>query len=230
MRKFLPITAIILALGAAGTARATTFDFTDTFSSGDVITGSFDGTANGNLITGLSNISVYIDGIAFSNNGALYDAYYQAGWVAGAAVASFDGTQNNFIFVDVNYPTNANFTEYFYNVPTIDAIARNENTSQDVFDSTGGTWSVSAIPEPASMLLLGGGLVSLSLVRRDASTLSRRWRQPSSGSMLRRWMTSRGRRGPNRYLQRVQHESSAQVVCLRPADDFALQASSITAR
>src|SRR5437868_6078971 len=83
-------TAIAAACSATpSSVQATTFHFSDTFRSGDVVTGSFDGTASGGLIIGLFNISVSLNGIAFSNNGALFSSSYtDHQWRSGGAVAS----------------------------------------------------------------------------------------------------------------------------------------------
>lgn len=80
------------------------YDFSYRFASGDIVTGSFTGTPSGNLITGLTNISVFINGIPFRGNGSVFNL----GWVynqqlpgnPGSAVASFDGTANAFTFYD----------------------------------------------------------------------------------------------------------------------------------
>jgi hypothetical protein len=80
------------------------YDFSYRFASGDIVTGSFTGTPSGNLITRLTSISVFINGIPFRGNGHVYNL----GWVynqqlpgiPGSAVASFDGTANAFSFYD----------------------------------------------------------------------------------------------------------------------------------
>jgi hypothetical protein len=83
---------------------AQSYSFSYRFASGDLVTGTFTGTPSGNLITGLTNIAVFINGVPFRGNGHVYNL----GWVynqqlpgnPGSAVASFDGAGNAFSFYD----------------------------------------------------------------------------------------------------------------------------------
>jgi hypothetical protein len=158
MKKFL-LAASIAALACAS-ANAATFNFSEQLDVGPLVTGSFDGTLNGNLITNLSNISVALDGVAF--NGPLYGSSFDGwDWVSGGAVASLDGTQNNFLFIDADYPTVWNYTNYYLSINGGQATnAWNGNTGQG-----GGNYAVthfsatlaSPAPEPASWALMVGG-------------------------------------------------------------------------
>lgn len=168
---------------AATRADATTYDFSYTFTplmGTNVVTGSFDGTASGDLITDLSNISVVVNGsLIFHDSGNLWSDHWDpvsSSWVAGGAVASFDGLQNNFLFVDSNFPADPNYTEYYYS----DHLSNYLNdlyVGSWVYDApyTSGTWSVtaqdsssgpSAVAEPSSMLLVGASLMGLVGVNR----------------------------------------------------------------
>jgi hypothetical protein len=112
LRNFSALAAACCALTAGG-VRADQFEFTYTFSgtadsgAGTVVTGTFDGAANGDLITGITNAAftidgvnapgpIYADGFAGPNNDTAVD---------GTAVLSFDGLQNAFIFADVDIAT-----------------------------------------------------------------------------------------------------------------------------
>ena len=98
-KTMLIIAAGLLLMSASGAQASQLFNYSYMFPTGDIVTGSFNGTANGNLINGLSNITASLNGIQFlaGNNNAY--GVYQSGpttqWIAGAAVASFDGTQND---------------------------------------------------------------------------------------------------------------------------------------
>src|SRR5579863_3914913 len=113
--------SLAVSLTATSAFASTVYDFTETFLTGynsvtdshvpPVVTGSFTGTANGDLITNLSNISVSMNGVPLNGSGNLYGSsqflsgsfyYFQSG----GAVASFDGKQNNFLFIDSDYPNN----------------------------------------------------------------------------------------------------------------------------
>nr|WP_294506155.1 PEP-CTERM sorting domain-containing protein [uncultured Rhodopila sp.] len=168
-RLLLSVSAALLSLAASAAHADTLFTFTDNFASGDVVTGSFDGTAHGNLITGLSNISVSFDGVAFNGNGSLL-AFHMATsteWQPGGAVASFDGTQNNFLFQD------RTATQLYLDVSGQEIGALNNyipypETGNDA--SGPNTWTISAVPaavpEPGTLALLGIAFAGIGLARR----------------------------------------------------------------
>jgi hypothetical protein len=105
---------------AVMSARADSFTLNYTFGgaaasggAGTTIVATFDGTLNGNLITGISNATLTMNGLSF---GSAY-GYGIVGtsnplWTNGAAVLSLDGTQNNFGFFNTNTPVLNSYTSY----------------------------------------------------------------------------------------------------------------------
>ncbi len=175
MKQFFRVVSLLAFLFAGVTAQASqTYDFAYTFNDGAKVTGSFDGDANGNLITNLSHISASIDGVAFVNSGNLDGVSITCCWATtGAAVVSIDGLQNNFIFSDqadpiTNTPTNQLVSTIWFTQSN--SIDNTFDHGADNVSWAATHWSVTAqvaaVPEPGTYAMLLAGLGLLSFVSR----------------------------------------------------------------
>jgi hypothetical protein len=112
-RRGLRLIAVLTIALCSFSAKASVFNFSYTFGSGDVASGSLTGTQNGIYVESVSNVSVFYNGIALTGNPNLYQPYsFAAGccWVPSPPVISFNGNLNNFIFADAppNNPAQTN--------------------------------------------------------------------------------------------------------------------------
>ncbi|MYM35062.1 PEP-CTERM sorting domain-containing protein [Duganella sp. FT94W] len=176
MKNVIRFGAVVIAMALSTIANATTFEFSYKFNSGVTVTGTFDGTANGNLVTGLSNASLSLNGASLGNNLYIYVMNgFVPSWNVGNAVASFDGYANNFIFADGGRLSSHNYffstkTDGFLSPVSYSASLSTLDTYQYDSGPAGaiqGGWHLAAVPEPETyaMLLAGLGLVG-AIARR----------------------------------------------------------------
>jgi hypothetical protein len=176
IHKLTLLLALALGLGA-GSASATSFTYSYTFGDGQVVSGSLDGTQSGNFIEGVSNVSVFFDGIALLD--PVFTAKYDeasSSYLTGAVV-SFDALQNNFFFVNSDLAAgDFGFDSIFYMANAADfggatavAFSTLGFASQDS-PTVSGSWSLTAVPEGgATIAFLGMAMVGLAWVRRQQS-------------------------------------------------------------
>jgi hypothetical protein len=186
--KFIVKAAVIAAaLGGSAVASAATYDFSYTFTDGQQITGSLDGTLSGTTISNISDLQASLNGIAFSggsdSNGATtlgiygYDA--STGNFDAPATFSTVSSKNNFDIADEPQGNNANYSFSFVNDPSLGTAIGAYNFLQSDRFSPGsnqaaadfaddGTWSVTPapVPLPAALPLLLSGLGLFGFGRR----------------------------------------------------------------
>jgi hypothetical protein len=188
--KIVTLIAVALSLTAVS-AFGDTFDFSYTFGNafyggtiGDVISGSFDGTLNGNYVDNISNITMAYNGVAMP--GTYYTGAYTGNysWVSGPIV-SFDATLNDFGF-NTDPLVNGQFSGppgsflYFVGIPGYsttsgglpDVYGGTSNTINETEDNPmiPGNWvltDVSAVPDSgATITMLGMAVAGLVGLRR----------------------------------------------------------------
>ena len=183
--KIWHLSFMLVAMISSFPAQASLYNFSFTPDATHTITGSFSGTANGDIITNLSNISVYYQGsndvnIPFNGNGNLSPWVLVAGccflpdasigtiypWGDNYAQASFSGYSNNFIFgvggVRSTFNTNgfvsAGGQTMIEGLVNVNFISPNPSN-----------WSVTAVPLPATILLFFTSLLSFVGINRKRS-------------------------------------------------------------
>lgn len=182
----------------ATSANADQFNFSYTFSSGYVASGSFSGIQNGKFVDNISNVSVSLNGNPFVGSPNLFAVAYNVVTQnvdnTTPAIVSFDALKNNFMFIDVNYPTDPNYTNYFLmrndpNNPVPVSLAQVQMPGPNLCDNNAcadillagiynsfdpARWSLTAVapgsvtpvPEPEIYAMLMAGLGLLGVVAR----------------------------------------------------------------
>jgi hypothetical protein len=148
--------ALILCL-SAGSARATTFDFSYLFGDDSVVTGSFTGDLNGNVVDNVANVLVLFNGGASLGSFTGFGSDFVS-----PPVVSFDATANDFYFVSDDPDNFAVFS-------MVGALG-----TADAFFPTGAAgdnplaparWTLTAVATPdtgGTVLLLGLSLAGLA--------------------------------------------------------------------
>jgi hypothetical protein len=160
------------------------YTYSYTFGSGDVVTGSFHGTGDIHLVTGLSQITALVNGAPLNGSGNLFGVGQDgANFVAGGAVASDQLDLNRFFFVDSNFPSDTAYSSYF-------AILDGDPPAS-VYDGfltyaaddqlVAARWSLTlvgddgepaGVPEPASLVLVSAGIAAIAATRRKRARAS----------------------------------------------------------
>lgn len=167
----------VALLGSLRPAFADSFDFSYVFGDGNTVSGTFDGTVNGSLVTGLTNISLSFNSSPIA--GSLYTGQYDgANWVVGGVV-SFDVLQNNFIFINDDIANGGSaYDSFFYmtNSSVFADLAYGQSDPLGVFtlDSPpeAGRWTLrdtthGNVPDSAATVsLLAIGLVATAGLQR----------------------------------------------------------------
>ncbi len=191
MTRFIKAAMIASALGASGAASAATFDFSYTFTDGQQVTGSLDGTLNGTTISNISDLQVSLNGIGFTGgsdaNGAtalrIYGFDASNGSFDAPATFSTDSSKNNFQIADED-PNGANAANYFFSFvidPSLGALigagnflASDQHSGPGGFQSAAdftdsGTWKVTPVPLPAALPLMLSALGLFGFGRRRSA-------------------------------------------------------------
>jgi hypothetical protein len=183
-RSSLLLLGVLAFAATAVRSHANPFNFTYTFDTDNsVVTGSFDGTADGLFIDNVTNISLSFGGTAIT--GPIYlSAVESDGTSAPGGVVSFDVTQNNFAFATSDLASGDGSWDSIFGIsnaiPGEDyAFAQSYSLgygSQDLPPSS--SWSVTpaavaSVPDSgATVVLLSLALVGLMGFRRYRSLAS----------------------------------------------------------
>ena len=180
IRNRLGMLACAAALSIAGAAHAATFDLTYTFTSGDVITGTLEGTLDGSFVDNLQAINLSFDGNAFTGTttAQTWDPASSA-FTADAPRLSTVASQNQIVFStdDGNFSFGMindvpNYGGQIVFASNLNSTTQSAASNAETDPAGLGTYSLvpAAVPEAGAfpMALAGLGLLGLVARRRRA--------------------------------------------------------------
>lgn len=179
MKSIFRLPLLILVLGfTAGSSYGTTFNYSYTFEDGLEVSGTLDGTQNGNFVDNVSNVSLFFDGGDLS--GTIYTSMYDGLNYLSGPVVSFDALQNNFLFATSDlaggdFAYNSIF--YMLNSSVFEDTALAFSTagagyaSQD-FPTSSGRWSLTVPDGGSTIIFMALSMAGLAWIRRKSSKAS----------------------------------------------------------
>lgn len=159
LKTILPAAAIALSCAAADAA---TYTYSYEFKTGDVVSGTLEGTllSDMNTIDVTSAAAPLLNGAAFGDD--VSELSSDDGWTLGTATVTLDGSLVNFAVA------NSSFTVGFNIISPKGGVGLNDTTFSDVMIHMyrPENWSISVVPLPAGGMLILTGFVAFTLVRR----------------------------------------------------------------
>lgn len=170
---------LALALGlTVRSASADTFNYSYLFDSGLLVTGSFTGTANGDFVDNVADVTLFYDGVAVS--GPLFTSSFDGAAFQSGPLISFNPYLSNFAFANTDLAAGDGYDSVFYilnsSVYGDDiALAYSATLGAQGLGQPPSAWSLVAasgpvpvgVPERAATFgLFGLGLIALAALRR----------------------------------------------------------------
>ena len=165
----------LLALGLSVLAsQAANFDFSYTYTDGNVVSGTFRGQVNGIYVDNITDLALSFNGHAAT--GPVYAATYGGGTFSAGPVVSFQAAANDFIFINSDilhgdYGFNAALffaPPAYFSTPTIQVDTTSAYFAE-IKPIVPGNWRLH-VPEAGSTLALSGlAFTALCLARRKFS-------------------------------------------------------------
>jgi len=165
---------LTLALGLSTVSSyGTFFSYDYTFGDGLVVSGTLDGTQNGNFVENISNVSVFFNGTAMPDT--VFTARYDGADYLGGPVVSFDALQNNFLFMNSDLSAGDFGYDYIFAMfnasvyaDTALAFSSLGFASQD-WPTARDSWSLRVPDSGATVVFVGLTIMGLARTRRKKS-------------------------------------------------------------
>jgi hypothetical protein len=180
MKYIFKVLTLIVAIALPVFSNATTMNFSYTFSDSRILQGTLDGTVQGDLDTVFINSfgTVNYFSTSFASIESI-DFSSVSDFPSGALqpLVSFSGNSMDIIACPNGFSGgNCGFSDasgfYLSNPPGI-GVAAGDGLGNSTFESfNAGNWTLTTVPTPAAIWLLGSGLIGLIGMRKKSAKLS----------------------------------------------------------
>jgi hypothetical protein len=174
--KKLRVKIAVALLSVTVCSKGTVFDYSYTFGSGDIVSGTLEGSQSGDFVNNVANVTVFFNGTAMSGN--VYTARYEpTGYVAGPIV-SFDVHKNDLLFANSDFANGDLGAIEFLQIINLNVYG--SDLANAIIPGVGGVttdlsfglWSLTeqpgtSVPDAGSTAaMFGSALVGITLLKR----------------------------------------------------------------